>query len=155
MKKEELEKLFDYSRQGLKVRSRAEWSEEGERNSQFFEQLLKSIKRKSVIKEIYNENQEAVRDRKSILKTIREFYENLYACKNIEINDDIENVFFNDLPKLTKENREYCECQITQEECFQALKEMKWNKSPGNDGFTTEFYFTFWPFLGKIIVLFV
>lgn len=152
MKKMELEKLFDYSRQGLKVRSRTEWSEEGEKNSKFFEQLLKSNKRKSVIKEIYNENKETVRDGKGILKIIREFYENLYACKNGEITEDIENMFLNELPKLSKENKEYCEGKITMAECYQAVKEMKWNKSPGNDGFSTEFYFTFWPILGKTIV---
>ena len=105
-----------------------------------------------MIKEIYNEDKEAVRDRKGILKIIRKFYENLYACKNGESTEDIENMFFNELPKLSKENKEYCEGQITLEECYQAVKEMKWNKSPGNDGFTAEFYLTFWPLLGKIIV---
>ena len=29
---------------------------------------------------------------------------------------------------------------------------MKSNKSPGNDGFTVEFYYTFWPALGNILV---
>ena len=61
-------------------------------------------------------------------------------------------MFLNDLPKLSNENRDFCECPITQDECFQALKEMKWNKSPGNDGFTAEFYFTFWPLLKEIVV---
>ena len=152
LKKEELDKLFDYSRQGLKVRSRVEWSEEGEKNSQFFEQLLKSNKRRSAIKEIYNEHQEMVKDCKGIIKIIRDFYKNLYACKNLETSDDVKNMFLNDLPKLSNENRDFCECPITQDECFQALKEMKWNKSPGNDGFTAEFYFTFWPLLKEIVV---
>ena len=29
---------------------------------------------------------------------------------------------------------------------------MKHNKSPGNDGFTVEFYLTFWPQLGTLLV---
>ena len=31
------------------------------------------------------------------------------------------------------------------------LKEIKGNKSPGDDGFTVEFYCTFWPMLGENI----
>ena len=53
MKKNELEKLYEYSRQGIRVRSRAPWVEEGEENIQYFEQILKSNKRKGVIREIY------------------------------------------------------------------------------------------------------
>lgn len=32
------------------------------------------------------------------------------------------------------------------------LNDMKLNKSPGNDGFTVEFYVTFWPVLGETLV---
>ena len=45
-----------------------------------------------------------------------------------------------------------CEGKVTRNECFEVLKEMKFNKSPGNDGFTVEFYYTFWPVLGEILV---
>jgi len=36
------------------------------------------------------------------------------------------------------------ENDITAEECFEVLKSMKRNKSPGSDGFTVEFYIHFW-----------
>ena len=45
-----------------------------------------------------------------------------------------------------------CEGKLTKDECYKVLKEMKVNKSPGNDGFTVEFYCTFWPILGDNIV---
>ena len=107
LKKVELEKMFDYSRQGLKVRSRAEWSEEGERNSQFFEQLLKSNKRKSIIKKIYDDNGLVECDERIILKIIRKFYGNLYDCRHSEINVDVDHMFLNDLPKLSQENKKF------------------------------------------------
>ena len=51
-----------------------------------------------------------------------------------------------------EESREACEGKVTKEECYKVLKEMKFNKSPGNDGFTVEFYCTFWPLLGEVLV---
>ena len=41
---------------------------------------------------------------------------------------------------------------MTITECYNALKELKWNKSPGNDGLSAEFYCTFWPALGSMLV---
>ena len=37
-----------------------------------------------------------------------------------------------------------CDAPITLEECRNALNQFLINKSPGIDGFTTEFYKTFW-----------
>ena len=53
---------------------------------------------------------------------------------------------------MKEESREVCEGKVTKEECYKVLKEMKCNKSPGNDGFTVEFYCTFWPLLGEVLV---
>ena len=47
-------KLYEYSKQGIRVRSRAEWVENGGNNIQYFEQLLKSNKKKTVIRELYD-----------------------------------------------------------------------------------------------------
>ena len=41
---------------------------------------------------------------------------------------------------------------MTKEECYEILKEMKLNKTPGNDGFSVEFYCTFWPVLGDMLI---
>ena len=60
--------------------------------------------------------------------------------------------FTADIPKLSKESQEICEGKISVEECFNVLKAMKLNKSPGNDGLTVEFYLTFWPYIGGILV---
>ena len=85
------------------------------------------------------------------MKTIKAFYEKLYSTK--EIVQDKNSIFLTDIPKLNKDNQEMCqEGKVTKNECFEVLKEMKFNKSPGNDGFTVEFYCTFWPMLGDILI---
>ena len=56
------------------------------------------------------------------------------------------------ISKLNEDNREICEGKLTKDECLKVLKEMKLNKTPGNDGLTVEFYYTFWPALGDLLV---
>ena len=54
--------------------------------------------------------------------------------------------------KLTDEQRDSIDKQLTMSECYTALKTFKKNKTPGNDGLTVEFYLTFWPLVGKCLV---
>lgn len=60
--------------------------------------------------------------------------------------------FFRDLPKLSSDSREICEGKITEGECMAVLKEMKQNKTPGNDGLSVEFYLSLWPVIGDVVV---
>ena len=46
-------------------------------------------------------------------------------------------------PKLHENDKQSCEREITKNECWNALKSMGNNKSPGNDGLTKEFYLAF------------
>ena len=64
------------------------------------------------------------------------------------INDNHKLTFFNEqnpyLNKLTDDDREQMEGEITEQECLSTLKNMSNGKSPGIDGFTVEFYKFFW-----------
>jgi hypothetical protein len=44
----------------------------------------------------------------------------------------------------TEDDQQKCEGAFSKEECLKALKNMKYNKTPGLDGFTSEFYKLFW-----------
>ena len=149
-KKATLRTMYKYSKQGIRVRSRAEWVEEGEDNVQYFEQLLKSNKKKTVIRELHNKENNIVTDKNKILDIIKDFYENLYSKHKRKIDNSSQ--FFKNIPTLCEESKDSCEGKVTKEECYTVLKEMKFNKSPGNDGFTVEFYCTFWQVLGDVIV---
>ena len=45
-----------------------------------------------------------------------------------------------------------CEGLVSENECLNALKEFKNDKSPGTGGFSAEFYIFFWPELGPEMV---
>ena len=53
------------------------------------------------------------------------------------------------IPVLIGEQSQTCEGPILESELLKALKNMSYNKSPGNDVLTKEFYETFWEDLKK------
>ena len=48
------------------------------------------------------------------------------------------------IPKLSDDECLLCEGELTENELYNALKNMPNNKSPGNDRLTKEFFLTFW-----------
>ena len=75
----------------------------------------------------------------------------MYAKSQVEIGED-KKFSPDSLPKLTEDQRDQCEGRINQGECIEVLKEMKLNKSPGNDGLSVEFYVTFWQVIGDLVL---
>ena len=53
--------------------------------------------------------------------------------------------------RLTEEQQNLCEGNLTYEECSRSLKSMENGKSPGSDGFTVDFYKFFWRDLGPFV----
>ena len=89
-----------------------------------------------------------------ILQEIQHFYTDLYSSNDrnlhpVEIANIVnkENVNILSLDMSSK-----LEGIITKEEALFALKNMKNNKSPGPDGFTTEFYKFFWIDIGSFLI---
>ena len=60
--------------------------------------------------------------------------------------------FFDHTITLNDVDRDDCEGAITIKECEEALHTFKNDKSPGNDGITSEFYKHFWGELSHFIV---
>ena len=78
-------------------------------------------------------------------KSFTKSYTSLMVCKVFTfINTD--NI------RLSEEQKDRMEGEITIKEATTALKNMKKNVSPGLDGLTTEFYICFWSRLKETIV---
>lgn len=152
--KNELDKISYDRARGACVRSKARWHEFGERSSKYFLNLERRNYENKCITSLIQENGSSITDPKEILKEQKRFYQSLYSSQNPQVNDPKFKVFFDNdkVEKLNDEQRKNCEGLLTENECWNALKCFLKNKSPGNDGFTAEFYSFFWSQLGKIMV---
>ena len=141
--KHQLEALLQEKTNGLHIRSRAIHIDQNEKSNKYFlKQEIKNSKAKH-IKCLKTDDNRTISTHKEILNEQKRFYQNLYTQHNkSQLDDNCE--FLRDLAKLNETDKDYCENMITIDECSKALKELSNGKSPGSDGFTTEFYKFFW-----------
>ena len=127
-------------------RSKANWAELGEKNTKYFLNLEKQNYNARYIKKLITQNDAEVTKPENILAEEKRFYEELYTSKNIE-NESMETEFLNSkrMPKLNNIEKQICDSPLRIDEIAKAIMQLKNDKSPGNDGFTTNFYKFFWP----------
>ena len=110
--------------------------------------------RKTIITQLKISDGEIISDIKQIKKEIEEYYKSFLTSKvppedHGSLNESF-NSFVEDLenPKLTEDEQQELEDDLSKEELLNALKGFKENKTPGEDGFTKEFYETFFDLIG-------
>ena len=151
--RQELQQIENHEIEGLIVRSKIQWHEEGEKSSKYFYDLIKSNATKTQMRKLISESGETLTNQQQILKEQQKFYFNLLSSK-IESPVDLKyGDFLNEnVPKLNSQMRESCEGLITKIECEKVLKTFKKNKTPGNDGLPIEFYIHFWTEINDLLV---
>ena len=143
----ELEQFRRKKIEGINIRTRARWLQEGEKPTQYFCNIENRNYVNKSVGFLEKQNGEIIDDQKTILNEVKEFYENLYTEK-VTQDVDLANMI-PDAPKLEPDDIESMEGVITVEEIALVLKDMKNGKSPGPDGFTCEFYKFFFRDIGK------
>ena len=141
--KEKLRKMSMYEVQGAMLRSKVKWIQEAEHNTKYFFGLEKRSAKKKVMQCIKNESGVEIRESKQILELQRNFYEKLYT-KNDGIQENCKNIKLNAPKKLSENEKNDLDREITLEELQSAIKSMARNKSPGSDGLPVEWYVMFW-----------
>ena len=149
----EYETLYDYIIQGKIIRSKANWYEQGEKNTKYFLNLETSKTRRTSVRRLINADEKFVLNSKSIMKELEDFYTSLYKTSESTECDRRFQEFLNgvDVPKLSDDQKNLCEGLLSNDECFNALSKFPNRKTPGNDGLTPEFYKKFWNLLGRLL----
>lgn len=150
--KRKLNEISDYITKGIIMRSKVTWYEQGEKNSKFFLTLEKRRKSKTHVRKILEDDKE-ITNSSEILKKLENFYSTMYSPKS-KLSVEQCSSFLNNIntPKLNEDEKESCERLLNMKECYESLKEMGNNKTPGMDGFSKEFYMTFWLELSQLMV---
>ena len=151
-KKQELEVHRKNVMAGVMTRAKANSIEWGEKPNSFF---LNLEKRAAINKGIYNllgPDGNIVTSQKDITDVCYTYYSKLYSVHGHHDDEPIDDIndalngFLGDgvLAKLNHEQISCLESDITLTELSIALKRQKNDKSPGLDGYTTEFIKYFW-----------
>ena len=110
-----------------------------QKNEQTTNQVHQERMEKTQINKIRNEK-EVTTDNAEKQRNIRDYYEQLHANKMDNLGETDKFLETYDLPKLNQEEIENLNRPITSTETETVIKILLTNKSPGQDGFTGEFY---------------
>ena len=90
------------------------------------------------------EDETIIKNETRILDAIENYFNNLCMSADSTTQDDYyEYIQDLSLPRLSDEQRDKMEGFLTYEECKKGLGTFQNDKSPGEDGFTVEFYHFF------------
>ena len=141
---------------GIMARAKAKWIAEGEKCTNYFCNLEKRQYNEKIIPKLINDRGDEIVDQFEILNEQKLFYEKLYTSSDPVIAQEHEDIFFDSknpyINKLSDEQKLKIEGKLDKFECLNSLKNMKNGKSPGLDGFTTEFYKFFWIDLNEYLL---
>ncbi|XP_039130894.1 uncharacterized protein LOC120267295 [Dioscorea cayenensis subsp. rotundata] len=133
-------------------RARMLWIKDGDRNTSFFHATTRIRAHSNFISKVVDSNGVCCQDHTSIERAFLNFYMDLWSAPSVE-SDNLLNLLPTNLPRLNDSVASSIVREVTKEEVFQTLLDLPTGKSPGPDGFCTEFYHSFWPIIGDHLFL--
>ena len=127
--KNKIEEIYEKKAEGVRIRRKCLWYEEGEKSSKFFLNLVLNLgKRRGIqgqIRKLIVNNQEITHQNK-IQNELLFFFETLFRNTSANTSEDCES-FLNDVsaPKLNYEGAIICAGDLNELELLKALKSMQ------------------------------
>ena len=137
--KSDLELIDGHIAEGVRLISKCDWYEQGEKSAKFFLNLAKQQGNQDRIRKLVV-NKKEINNETGISNQIKLFYETLFQKPSQKDSADDINHFRNtlDIVKLSTDQMILCDIEL-----HDSMKSMENDKSPGNDGLSKEFYVTF------------
>ena len=146
-----LDVIISEETQGNIVRSRANWTEKGERSTKYFFSLEKNNGKKKALTKIIDNNGTISLDQQGISRSVVDFYQKLFNSRRPAQTEIDEYITSSNLNRVSDEMLPELEDTISLGEMDQVVGKLKNNKSPGWDGLSAEFYKAFWPDIRHLI----
>ena len=147
--KEDLEEHRKPYIEGLIVRSRTQWHEEGEKSSKYFLSLEKRNASKKSIQLIENEGK-TITNSRAILSLFTHALREKYNDQG-HIEPNVNFIRRNLSEVLTENEKNALDEHLTFQELTTALGCMKKGRTPGSNGFSVDFFRCFWQTLGVFL----
>ena len=142
--KNELETIYSKVSEGIRIRSKTDWYQYGEKSTKYFLNLEKQRAVNGTVRQIIHNDNE-INNPVEIRNELKIFYENLFKQKSSPLTSSLNSYLENiQLPLINNEMFLDCEKEFALDELFLSMKSMENGKTPGNDGITNKFYETFW-----------
>jgi len=151
--KTELQTIYTKKGNATIFRSKCRWVEKGECPTKYFFNLERRNYNKKTISQLWMEDETIIKSKTQVLDAIENYFNDLYTSASNATQEEYGS-FVQELhlPKLSDEERHELEGLLTYDECKQVLETFQNDKSPGEDGFTVEFYKFFFELLGHNLI---
>ena len=148
----ELESIYDHIAEGIRIRSKCDWYEHGEKPTKFFLNLEKKSGNQNHIRKLIIDEKQ-IDGNIEILKKTENFYETLFKTQSFKNVSEIENFLCGIVtPSLNNGQIKLSKKDLPETDLYNAMKNMQNNKSPGSDGLTKEFYEGFWDEIKELLI---
>ena len=128
-------------------KSRNHWLRDGDRNTKFFHKATIQHRQCNRIVRLKKEDGSVVEKQKEIEETLNSYYADLLEEPNVD-RRQAQSEIFRHIPRIiTQEHNQILMRPVEMPELEEVVKQMARDKSPGPDGFTTNFFQEGWEWL--------
>ena len=123
-----LDKIYEQKINGIRIRSKCDWYEHGEKSSKFFLNLEKTRSTQSTIRNI-TKDKKNLTCHKKINQELFDFYKGLFSENlNVSKNEIMQFLNLVSIPQLTEDQSKDCEFILSEKDLLLVLKSMPNNK---------------------------